>query len=401
VKKYFALLLGGLYLLSGCGGGQSSPPLTISTASLPNGTSELPYSQTIQASGGVGPFTWAVSAGTLPHNLVLSNSSMNTVTISGTPDTAVQGAAFTIKVMDSANQSAAQPYTVSILLEPDSLTLTPSILDFGVQLVGTASSNQTETLTNTGGSELVISGVAMAGTNVTDFNQSGTCRSSLAAGANCTIGVTFTPSLIGPRSASITITDNSVGSPHSVSLSGVGVNSGPNATLSAASLTFPNESVGTTSPAQSITLSNYGTTPLNVSDITASSSFSETDNCVPSLASAATCTINVTFTPSTTGSISGTLSVTDSAPGSPHSVSLSGTGRTRSSGGGYCEVSLNSNVLTGYCFKAGAGPGGCHVSYDPAGCPAGRQAITPGYIVAACFPPTGPTKVDTSSSCNP
>jgi len=53
------------------GGGsfqQSTPPLMITTASLPNGTSETPYSQEIQASGGVAPFTWSVSTGTLPHN---------------------------------------------------------------------------------------------------------------------------------------------------------------------------------------------------------------------------------------------------------------------------------------------------------------------------------------------
>src|SRR2546428_7473214 len=50
--------------LSQCGGGpqQSAPSLAITTASLPNGTSEVAYSQTIQASGGVGPFPWAAGA---------------------------------------------------------------------------------------------------------------------------------------------------------------------------------------------------------------------------------------------------------------------------------------------------------------------------------------------------
>jgi len=70
------LFLYGLTLLSGCGGGSlaSFPPLTISTASLPNGTFDLTYSRMIQASGGVAPFTWTVSAGTLPHNLALSST---------------------------------------------------------------------------------------------------------------------------------------------------------------------------------------------------------------------------------------------------------------------------------------------------------------------------------------
>jgi hypothetical protein len=107
VKKYFPLICG-LCLLSGCGGGlsafqQSSLPLMITTASLPNGISQLTYSQTIQASGGVAPFIWTVNAGMLPHNLVLSSTATNTVTISGTPDTLAQGVAFTIKVTDSTN----------------------------------------------------------------------------------------------------------------------------------------------------------------------------------------------------------------------------------------------------------------------------------------------------------
>lgn len=335
MKTYLSLMLCASCLLIGCGGGSSQAPplLTITTASLPNGTSELPYNQTIQASGGVAPFTWTVSAGALPHNLALSSSTLNTVTISGTPDTAAQGVAFTIKITDSGNQSATQSYTVSILLEPDSLTLTPSGLDFGVQPVGTASAKQSDTLTNTGNLELVINSVATTGTNATDFNQSGTCGSSIAAGANCTINVTFTPSLIGPRSASVTITDNSMGSPHSLSLNGLGVNSGPNATLSATALTFPNEAVGTSSPAQSITLSNYGTAELSIASIVASANFGETTTCGSTLASGASCAINVIFMPSASGGLNGTISITDNAPGSPQMVSLGGIGVT-----GKCSI---------------------------------------------------------------
>ena len=100
-------------LLSRCGGGQSalqqpSPPLVITTASLPNGTAETAYSQTIQASGGVAPYTWTVTAGNLPHNLSLATSATNSATFAGTPDVLAQGLAFTIKVTDSATHSATQ-----------------------------------------------------------------------------------------------------------------------------------------------------------------------------------------------------------------------------------------------------------------------------------------------------
>ena len=124
---------------------------------------------------------------------------------------------------------------------------------------------------------MVINSIAVTGTNAADFSQSSSCGSSLAAGANCTVSVTLTASQLGPRSASITITDNTVGSPHSVSLSGVGLTSSPDATWSATSLNFANQSVGTTSPAQSLTLSNYGTTTLSITGIAVTADFGETN----------------------------------------------------------------------------------------------------------------------------
>jgi hypothetical protein len=334
IPAVVAVCVFSLVTLFGCGGRSQppTPPLMIMTASLPNGTAGTPYGQTIQASGGVAPFSWTLSAGGLPHSLLLGNSTTNKVTIIGTPDTVVQALVFTIKITDSASQSASQAYTVSIVPEPDTLTLTPSSLSFAPQLIGAKSNAQTETVANTGTSQVEISSIALSGTNAADFNQSGTCGSSLAAGANCGLNVTFVPSQLGPRGAAITITDTTVGSPHSVALSGVGLTPGPNATLAATSLTFGSQAVGTTSPAQSITLSNYGTSTLNVATITATTNFGETDDCTTNLASGASCTVNVTFTPNVTGTINGTLSITDNAPGSPQDVVLSGTG----SSGGRC-----------------------------------------------------------------
>ena len=310
-------------MLSKCGGGssrQSFPPLTITPASLPNGTLGALYSQTIQADGGVAPFTWAVSAGALPNKLIFAPGGGNTATISGTPDTAAQAVAFTIKITDSATRSATQSYTVSILAEPDTLSFSPAAgLSFSPQLVGTASTTQSATLTNTGSSPVVINSVAASGTNGTnngDFSQSNTCGPSLGAGANCTITGTFTPSQFGPRTGVVTVNDDTAGSPHLLSLSGIGLTSGSNATLSATSLNFGSQGVGTKSSPRIITLSNYGTASLNIAGIAATTNFGETDTCGANLASAASCAINVTFTPSTTGSVTGTLSVRDNAPGS-------------------------------------------------------------------------------------
>ncbi len=101
---------------------------------------------------------------------------------------------------------------------------------------------------------------------------------------------------------------------------------GPNATLSPTILTYATQLVGTASASQSIMLSNNGTATLNITSIAASANFSETDNCGSSLPAGASCTINVTFVPIDGGKLTGTLSITDNAPGSPQTVTLNGVG---------------------------------------------------------------------------
>jgi hypothetical protein len=99
---------------------------------------------------------------------------------------------------------------------------------------------------------------------------------------------------------------------------------GPNATPSPTILMFDNELVGSVSPAQSVTLSNNGTATLNITNIAASANFSETDNCGSNLAIGGSCNINATFAPTVGGNLAGTISITDNAPGSPQTVTLSG-----------------------------------------------------------------------------
>jgi hypothetical protein len=84
------------------------------------------------------------------------------------------------------------------------------------------SAPQAVTLTNTGGATLNITSLAVTGANASDYSQTGNCGSSIAAGANCTIAVLFTPSAAGARAAALSISDNASGSPQTVSLSGTG-----------------------------------------------------------------------------------------------------------------------------------------------------------------------------------
>ena len=91
----------------------------------------------------------------------------------------------------------------------------------------------------------------------------------------------------------------------------------PGAGVSPTSLTFTSQTVGTTSGSQGVTLTNTGTASLSISGISASGDFGETNNCGSSLAAGGNCNISVTFSPTGSGTRTGTLSITDNASGSP------------------------------------------------------------------------------------
>ncbi len=207
-------------------------------------------------------------------------------------------------------------------------SLSATSLSFSNQNVGTTSGAQALTLTNTGTASLTVTSIAITGSNAGDFAQTNTCGNSVAANANCTLTVTFTPSAAGSRAASLSIADNATGSPQVVGLSGTGT--APAASLSASSLSFSNQNVGTTSGAQALTLTNTGTASLTVTSIAITGSnagdFAQTNTCGSSVAAGANCALTVTFTPSAAGSRAASLSISDNATGSPQLVSLSGTG---------------------------------------------------------------------------
>jgi hypothetical protein len=113
----------------------------------------------------------------------------------------------------------------------------------------------------------------------------------------------------------------------------------PGATLSTISLTFGSQSVGVTSAPQTVTLFSNGTAPLHITEISASGDFTETDNCKKGVAAGSTCTLNVTFTPTASGTRTGTLTISDNAGGSPQTVSL--TGAATSAGGPVVSLSTS------------------------------------------------------------
>lgn len=105
-------------------------------------------------------------------------------------------------------------------------------------------------------------------------------------------------------------------------------NAQPGASLSPVSLTFPTQNLGATTAPQTVTVTSTGLLPLSINGFQMTGDFAESDNCPTTLPSGASCTANVTFTPRSSGPLTGSLKLFDNASNSPQSVALSGTGGT-------------------------------------------------------------------------
>ena len=243
-------------------------------------------------------------------------TSPNFPTISGAPQGALAG-----------NSAFSNAFVAKVGPEDaPGAALTPQQINFGNQALNSSSSPQAVTLVNAGSASLEIASLVASG----DFTQTNDCGTTLpAGGSHCTIRITFAPTTTGFRTDQITINDNATGSPHSITVTGNGVVAGGSLTLSVNSLTFPAGTVGTTSLPQSVRLTNTGNTAVTLSAISISGDFTQTNTCgnLPSVLNVgASCNFSITFSPTASGARTGTLSITDDAAGSPHGVSLAGTG---------------------------------------------------------------------------
>jgi len=210
----------------------------------------------------------------------------------------------------------------------------PSPLTFPIQNVGTTSNLEAFSVTNTGTGNLVISGVALSGTNVTEFSivSDGCSGATLTANQQCIVGIRFLPKLGGTRTAIATVTDNASGPAQTIGLSGTGYGI-PIPVLSAGLLTYANTYVGTSTAAQSVTLTNSGTDTLKIASIAITgaqpTSFLTSNTCGTTLAPAANCTIRARFNPLAGGQLTAAITITDNAYnvfGATESIYQVGTG---------------------------------------------------------------------------
>ena len=211
----------------------------------------------------------------------------------------------------------------------------PDSLSFASQPVGSTSSAQSITLTNTGGIALAVTSISAS----INFSETDNClNTAVNAGSTCVIQVSFTPSQTGNLIGQLTINANISGGEILIPLSGAGSNAGVMTALPGA-LTFGQVQVGTTSSALPITVENAASVPVAVTSVTVTPPFDLAANgCGSSIAANSDCALSVTFKPTQAGAASGTLSIVDAA--GTQTVILSGTGATAASD------ALSSTVLS-------------------------------------------------------
>jgi streptogramin lyase len=212
------------------------------------------------------------------------------------------------------------------------IALTSQALTFASQPVGGASASQVLTATSPTGGTLAISSVDLSGPDKADFTLDDTCTGAdlVPARNTCTVGVVFSPVAgpIGTRTATLTFTDDATSGPQTVTLTGTAT---PGAGFNQSSIAFGTQALGTTSPATTLTFTNDTATAIKVASVSVGGAdpgdFPIGDHCSgDTLTANETCSVTVSFVPAGPGPRGATLTVTDSAPGSPQAVSLSGTG---------------------------------------------------------------------------
>jgi len=264
------------------------------------------------------------STGTTTCGATLANGAACTVQVIFTP-AAAGGSTASLAV--SSSTSGVAPVNVTLTGAgqiPAGLNVSPSQLVFPIVAAGQSSPSQTVTLTNTGGSP--ANSLTLSATPPFSLIQN-TCTATLAAGANCSTGVIFSPSLNGPYLGTLTVASPSLASSASVPLSGTGGT--PGSVLALPSLIdFPQTGVNLLSSPVTVTLTNpSGTASLSSFALAATAGFKLVNNtCPATLAAGASCTAAVEFAPTSAGPASGSLTVSSSALPTGTSIPLTGLG---------------------------------------------------------------------------
>lgn len=329
---------------------QATGALAVPPSALP----VLTFSPHSAAADPLGPYLYSSQADGV-HAFLIDPLSGALSEIPGSPFTSAAGAQGTLAISGAPVQALSGPVA----------SLFPASQDFSSVTVGQSSSSRLVTLTNTGDQGLSVNSIALTGANAGDFAATPNCSvpTVLASNATCTISIVFSPSAAGLRQASLTSTDNAPGSPQLIPLTGTGASPAPAVTLLPGTLTFATTAQGSTSPAQTITLTSAGPATLHISSVLLSGAnpgdFSLTSNsCMVPLPPANSCSLSVVFSPLGAGQRTASVVIADDAPGSPQSVPLAGTGQAAPAGKPAVSLTPTAVSFAAATQGASAGPQG-------------------------------------------
>ena len=268
---------------------------------------------------------------------------------------------------------------------PATDALAPLSLSFRPQLLGTASAAQTVTLTNSGDVALTLINAQITSG---DFSAINTCGNSLSGHSTCTISVVYQPKNVGAETGVLVVADQY--RTQNVALNGTGLAPAGVSLTPTSGVSFPATAIGSSSSSQTVTLTNNGDLPLSITSLGSSGDFGMIagSTCGTSLAAKSACTMQLVFTPTVGGARTGTLTVVSSAPNSPQTIPLSGSG---------VDFSLTPNGATSETVTSGQIAGFPMVLSSAAGVP-GSATLTCLGMPASTTCTMSPSSADLGAS---
>jgi hypothetical protein len=334
-----------------------------------------PANQTVTA-GQTATFSVAAT-GTAPLSYQWQKNGANisgaTLASYTTPATTTSDSGSTFKVVVTNSAGTATSNAAMLTVNPapaPAIQVNPTSVSFGNVVVG-SNLSQSLIISNTGNATLTITQINVTGAT---FSASGyTLPLSVNAGQQTTITVAFLPTAVGTVSGSVSIVSNAPTSPTSVGLSGSGIAATLTLSINPTSLSFGNVLTSTTSAAQNVTITNTGNANVTISQVSVTGAgYTVTGGSTPvTLTPSQKLVLGVQFSPASTGSVAGSISIISNATGSPATVTLSGTGvvqhtvslswiaststvsgynvyRSTTSGSGY--VKINTSLVSGLAY---------------------------------------------------
>ena len=294
--------------------------LTSQTVTIANtGTASLNVTQATVSNS-----QFKVSGLTLPMSMSAGQSGTFMVSVTPAASGSISG---TLTVQGDASSSpAVVNLSANAVASAPQISLSTTAVNFGSVLMSSSGSSSV-TISNAGNSDLTVSSVTISGAA---FKFSGiTTPKVISAGQSAPVALTFTPSAQGSATGALTISSNDTAHPTTtVALSGTGTTT-PTANLSVSPASFNFGSiVSGLNSTKLFTVTNTGSASLTISQVSISATgYSVNGLTVPStVAPGSSVSFSAVFAPTTTGSLSGTVSIASNAPNSPTTVALSGTG---------------------------------------------------------------------------